>query len=218
MKTFEQLNHYDILRIPAGAEDAEIERAYREALEIYGIDSLITYSLFTDEQRGALLQSIDEAYDTLINPDKRHAYDKDLADSGVLPTRAAARPPECSAPPPPVARQLPVRHRDLHAWVKNKSQEEAIRSLIEDILSHDLVSGRDLMRLREAFGIEIGEIYEKTRIAGSILRMIEEDRFKELPADIFLRNFLKSYAQILQIEPNRIIEGYFKARQTAAGS
>jgi curved DNA-binding protein CbpA len=217
MKTFEELNHYDILRIPAYAEGAEIERAYKEALEIYGIDSLITYSLFTDEQRGALLQSIDEAYDTLINPDKRRAYDGALADSGALPTRAAAPPPEHSAQPP-IARQLPVRHRDLHAWVKNKSQEEAIRSLIEDILSHDLVSGRDLMRLREAFGIEIGEIYEKTRIAGSVLKMIEENRFKELPADIFLRNFLRSYAQILQIEPTRIIEGYFKARQSAADS
>jgi flagellar biosynthesis protein FlhG len=215
VKTFEMMNHYDVLRISRRADAEQIERAYREALEIYGGDSLVTYSLFSDEQRGELLQSLDEAYETLIDPDKRRDYDRTMIASGVFAKGLPEPLPESPPSAKPTPRAVPVRHRDLHAWVKNKSQEEAIRPLIKNILSNERLSGRDLARLREALGIESGEIYEKTRISGSVLKMIEEDRYSELPADIFVRNFLKLYAEILQVDPPRVVEGYFKSKLAA---
>lgn len=217
MKSFKELNHYEVLNVSFHAEAEEIERAYRETLHTYDKDSLITYSLFSDDQRNDLLQRIDEAYQTLIDPAQRQAYDRLLNNAGFLtaaPSAAASQ--ERSAPPQPAHRPPPVRHRDLYSWVKNKSQEEAVRSLSEGILSKHLLSGSDLKRLRQALGIEIEEIYEKTRIAGSVLKMIEDDTYDQLPADIFLRAFLRSYAEILQLEPKCIVEGYFKAKQTAA--
>ena len=40
---------------------------------------------------------------------------------------------------------------------------------------------------------------------------IEEDRYDELPAQIYLKQFLRSIAEIFQIDPEPIIHGYLKS-------
>jgi cytoskeletal protein RodZ len=72
------------------------------------------------------------------------------------------------------------------------------------------VAGRDLKQLREAFGIEISEIYEITKISPTNISLIEQDRFKELPAEIYLKMYLKSYAEILQIDSVHVVDGYLR--------
>ncbi|MGD8503667.1 MAG: DnaJ domain-containing protein [Syntrophobacterales bacterium] len=78
MKNFEELNNYEILEIPADASPFEIRRAYKNALEVYGESSLLTYSLFSEEERVHILDRIKQAYDTLIDKSKRTAYDASL--------------------------------------------------------------------------------------------------------------------------------------------
>jgi len=51
MKNFEELNFYEILEISVDASPFKIKRAYKNALEVYGKDSLLTYTLFSDEER-----------------------------------------------------------------------------------------------------------------------------------------------------------------------
>ena len=71
MKNFQGLNYYEILEIPLSASSFEIRQAYKEALTIYSEDSLFTYSLFTDEERGEILRNIEEAFLTLVDKKKR---------------------------------------------------------------------------------------------------------------------------------------------------
>ncbi len=208
MKTFENQNYYEILKLPFDADAVAVQRAYREALEIYGENSLVTYELFSDEQRGDLLQAIDEAYHTLMDEDKRATYNQMLIHSGLADPSLFARKTEKPAAAP--ARPAPVKHRDLQAWVKQKSKEEPIKQLISETMGKDLVAGDDLKRLREALGIEISEIYEVTRISASTLRNIEANQVNNLPAEVFLKSFLKSLAQILQVDPQRTVDGYLK--------
>lgn len=209
MKTFENQNYYEILKLPFDADASAIQRAYREALDIYGENSLVTYELFSDDQRGDLLQAIDEAYHTLMDESKRATYNQMLVHSGLADasvfTRKTDKPPTVAP-----ARPAPVKHRDLQAWVKQKSKEEEIKQLSAEILGKDIVAGNDLKRLREALGIEISEIYEITRISSSTLKMIEANQVNDLPAEVFLKSFLKSLAQILQIDPQRTVDGYLK--------
>jgi curved DNA-binding protein CbpA len=208
MKTFENQNYYEILKLPFDADTGAIQRAYREALEIYGENSLVTYALFSDEQRGDLLQAIDEAYHTLMDDTKRATYNQMLVHSGLADTSVFTR--KIEKPPAAPPRPAPVKHRDLQAWVKQKSKEEEIKQLSAEILGKDMVAGNDLKRLREALGIEISEIYEITRISSSTLKLIEANQLNDLPAEVFLKSFLKSLAQILQIDPQRTVEGYLK--------
>jgi curved DNA-binding protein CbpA len=224
MNTFDGQHHYEILKIPFNAATAEIERAYREALEIYEENSLITYSLFTDHQRSDLLQAIDEAYHTLMDAQRRAAYNQFLIDSGTAEASAfetgATPGPEAEltpaatpAPPPPVP-----KHRDLRTWVQKRSQEPPIKALVEEISTKELISGDELKNLRLALEIQLEEIFDLTRISTSVLTAIEENRNESLPADVFLKGFLKSYAQILQLDPQRIVSGYLKQKTGAAST
>jgi DnaJ-class molecular chaperone len=75
MKNFEELNFYEILEISADASPFKIKRAYKNALEVYGKESLLTYSLFSEGERIDILKRIEHAYNTLIDKAKRNAYD-----------------------------------------------------------------------------------------------------------------------------------------------
>ncbi|RPI71949.1 MAG: hypothetical protein EHM45_22825, partial [Desulfobacteraceae bacterium] len=74
----------------------------------------------------------------------------------------------------------------------------------------ETISGSDLKTIREATGMRIEELYELTRIGQAKLRAIEEDTFNELPPEVYLRNFLKLYAEIFHLNPEKVIKGYLK--------
>lgn len=209
MKTFEGKNYYEILEIPYNARIADIKQAYEDAIEMYDENSLVTYELFPDEQRKALLQVIDEAFHTLANEDKRAAYNHMLISSGQVDAQQFPEKLK-DLPAPPHEADVNSVHRDLKNWVKQKSKESNISQLTTELLSKSLVSGEDLRQLREALGINIAEIFEQTRIPKIMLERIEQNRYADLPAEIFLKSFLKSYAEILQIDAQRIVEGYLK--------
>jgi DnaJ-class molecular chaperone len=209
MKTFEGKNYYEILKIPYNAGIADLKQAYEDAIEMYDENSLVTYELFPDEQRNALLQIIDEAFHTLANENKRAAYNHMLISLGQVDAQQFPQKLK-DLPEPPHEADVNSVHRDLKNWVEQKSKEFDIRQLTSELLSKDLVSGEDLRQLREALGISIAEIFEQTRISKITLESIEENRYADLPAEIFLKSFLKSYAKILQIDAQRIVEGYLK--------
>ena len=78
MRNFEELNYYEILEISIDASPFKIKRAYKNALEVYGKNSLLTYSLFSEEERVNILRRIEDAYNTLIDKSKRTAYNESL--------------------------------------------------------------------------------------------------------------------------------------------
>lgn len=209
MKTFEGENHYQILNVPESASAIEIRRAYLNTLEVYKEDSLATYSLFSSDEREILLQVIQKAFETLIDENKRAAYNQMLVDTGQVASAYLFRQPAQPPAEDSNARRTSEEKR-LGQWVRKKSETSDIKALIEQILSKELISGQDLKRLREAFGIEIHEIYTITKISSSILKLIEADRFDDLPAEIYLKQFLRTYSEILQIDPQHVVAGYFR--------
>lgn len=219
MKTFENENYYQILQVPANAAADEIKHAYRGTLAIYEAESVATYSLFSDEQRERLLQAIETAFDTLINEDKRTAYNRMLIDTGQVDAAdfsgQSHRKPAAGADT-----RITPDEKSLGQWVRKKADTPAIRQLIETMLSKEMISGQELKQLRQAYGIEISEIYTVTKISGDSLKRIEADQFEDLPAEIYVRQFLKAYAEVLQIDSGHVVEAYlrFMARGGAGGA
>jgi hypothetical protein len=208
MKSFEGLNYYQILKIPANASFIEIKRAYKDALEIYGEGSLATYSLFSDDERVHLLKAIEKSFFTLVDEDKRAGYDRMLVDTGQVDASILANKTQ-NKPIPLFNDKNSLSADDLANRIRKKSAEKEIKALLEEVLGKDLISGDDLKRLRKALGIEIFEIYLITKISVAVLRTIEDNQYESLPADVYLYNFLRSYAEILQIDAPRVIDGYF---------
>ena len=209
MKSFDELNYYEILKIPVNSPSFEIKRAYKDALAIYDEDSLATYNLFSNDERDKMLAVIEEAFLTLIDESKRAAYDRMLADLGQVDASIIARKNQ-KEPTTFLHTNIIVEKESLAKRVRKKSKEEEVKKLINEILAKDLIAGNDLKKLRKAIGVEISEINAVTKISVSILKSIEEKQFEDLPPKFYLLNFLKFYAEILQIDSQIIVDGYLK--------
>lgn len=211
MKAFDGESYYDILKIPVDAGFQQIQRAYREVRDIYQEDSLVTYTLFSDEQRSEILRLIDTAYRTLSDKNRRRAYDLELNGNERIPAASINRQ-VAESDDSVIAEGPDAGSTDLGTWVKNRLKEEKIARMADDVVAKEFISGSDLKELREAMDIKLSDIYQATRISGTTLTMIEENQFDQLPADVFLKSFLKSYAEILQIDSHRVIDGYYRNR------
>ena len=182
-------NYYNLLEVPSSAGNEEIQLAYDLARKTFGEQSFATYSIFATEERKAILKQIEEAYRVLIDERSRREYDQSLPKKSG-PQETAAVPP----PTPPTA-QIPSR----------KELEEMLNANLEEGLS-----GRVLENLRTRMGIPLQEIANKTKISISYLQFIEEDHYKGLPVEVYLRSYLIQYAQAIGFNPKKIADGYLK--------
>ncbi|GAG05557.1 unnamed protein product, partial [marine sediment metagenome] len=197
MKSFDGLNYYEILKIPTNSPSFEIKRAYRDALSIYDEDSPVTYSLFSNEERDSILKTIKEAFLTLIDEHKRAAYDTMLSDSEQVDLSITSM--RNQKKPVPFYTGNMTNIDNFAERVRKKSGEKEVEKLLNEILSKDSISGDDVKKLREAFEVEISEINAITRISVSVIKSMEENLIEDLPPDLYLKNFLKLYAETLQI-------------------
>ncbi len=62
-----------------------------------------------------------------------------------------------------------------------------------------------LKRERELREITLEEVAKGTNISRNGLKAIEEDRFDDLPAEVFVRGFIRSYAEFIGIDPEDAI-------------
>jgi curved DNA-binding protein CbpA len=209
MKNFDGLNYYEILKIPMTSSYFEIKRAYKDTLSLYNEDSIVTYSLFSNEERDKIIEEIQNAFSTLTNDQKRATYDQMLVDSGQVETSIPSREKQYTSTPLS-STHTSVNESHLYSRVKEKLLMEDVKTLSDEILLKERLSGDDLKKLRKAVDVKIQEIQHITKIRTSVLKAIEENRFEELPPDTYLRSFLRSYAKILQINPQKVIDGYSK--------
>ncbi|MGD2030369.1 MAG: helix-turn-helix domain-containing protein [Desulfobacterales bacterium] len=208
MKNFDRLNYYEILKIPPNSSSFEIKRAYQDTLSIYNKDSLVTYSLFSKEERNSILNRVKEAYSTLIDKNKRAAYDTTLLDSGQLEVSMASI--QSQRKTPHVHTSHLTNSETYEERVRKKSRKNEVETLSNEVLSKDLISGDDLKMIRKAAGIELSEMHAVTRISVSVLKSMEENQIESLPPKIYLKNFLRHYAEMLQIDSHKVIDGYLK--------
>jgi cytoskeletal protein RodZ len=75
--------------------------------------------------------------------------------------------------------------------------------------------GQTLRQLREAKGMSIEELSRATRVPVTSVERIEADRFDELPGEVFVRGFLKSYARAVDVPPEEILARYTASRRVA---
>ena len=75
--------------------------------------------------------------------------------------------------------------------------------------------GKYLKHAREERGMSLSEVARMTRIPVSALNRIETDQFDELPGEVFVRGFLKSYARAVGLEMDDVLARYTSSRRIA---
>lgn len=68
--------------------------------------------------------------------------------------------------------------------------------------------GTYLKQARDLKQISLMELAQTTRIPVRILGQIEQDQFDRLPADVFVRGFLRSYARSLDLDEEHVLARY----------
>ena len=78
--------------------------------------------------------------------------------------------------------------------------------------------GRLFQKEREEKKVSLETVSKETRISLPFLRAIEEDAYQLIPAEIYVRGFIRSYAKLLHLNVDEILDLYrHQAEPTPAG-
>jgi cytoskeleton protein RodZ len=66
--------------------------------------------------------------------------------------------------------------------------------------------GAELTRAREERGLSISDVAQQLKFAPRQLEALEQDRFEQLPGGTFARGMVRSYARLLKIEPDPLLD------------
>jgi curved DNA-binding protein CbpA len=205
MTLFKKQNYYERLEIEPSASPFEICQAYRTALQIYGDESMASYSFFSETEREKILVLLDEAFSTLVNEQARGEYDQHLIRTGCLKEECCYE--KVMREPVPIFAQLQSRAVPLPAEVR--PDPYSIPSL-QNILAQEVLAGKDLQQIRIELGLSLEQIAARIKVRTVFLRYIEEDEFDKLPSRFHLKSFLTQYVQCLQIDTASVVERYLK--------
>lgn len=205
MSGFEETDHYDALEVSRDASADEIDRAYRLLTATYADDSLAVYSMFGEEESASLRDRIDAAYRVLSDPALRTSYDAALAAGEPLESAENADEPVVLAPLAEAALAKPLvetRAREIPALDRISEADE------DEADAETEWTGARLRRARLLRGMEIDDVATATKITPAYLRFLEEERFDDLPAVVYVRGFIASYARCLGLDAQGAARSY----------
>jgi hypothetical protein len=244
VKALGQQTLYEVLEVAPDAPPEEIERACERAVALYGPGSLATYTLMSAEEAALLTRRIDEARETLLDGGARARYDASLGLARPEPSAAAAAPAE--APPPLAADAIPpapvhAEERPAAPVILLATAVEAagpaqppaippgatpipLRNEVapapadRDVVVPDGAawSGEVLRKVREARGLSVQQVSERTRVTRHHIENIEADRFGLLPAPVYLRGILAALARELRLDGQKVARSYLERVQGAS--
>jgi len=65
--------------------------------------------------------------------------------------------------------------------------------------------GNQLREAREAAGLSLPDVEEATRIRRALLQALEEERFSDLPGDVYTKGFIRNYARFLGLDGDAMV-------------
>jgi curved DNA-binding protein CbpA len=187
MKGIDEQTYYEILEVSPAATPKEIQKAYEQAKETFHMDSLAVYSLFTEQEIQEIQVAIEEAHRVLMDEELRKSYDQ--SHYQILGQQKLEKPPEIPVPlrekkPPAPSADIPVHVGD------------------------EIYRGKTLKQIRERMSIDLETVAQETRINLKTLELIEGEDLEKLPPLVYLKGFLKGYAQSLGLNAHKVVEEY----------
>jgi len=205
VKKIEDLDFYELLNLGLDATPGEIEGAYLLAVATYHQEAMASRGVLSLEERGVILRRIEEAFETLADPDKRKTYDE-----LILPQRPESQQrayfrkstekleiEDATEVQKFWARvsssMLPVglrRGRGRHRQHKNG---KGWLNLQKDRHYY----GEYLKSVREQRGLTLEEISQRAKISLALLAALEEEDEESLPQGKDRVRMLQAYARAL---------------------
>jgi curved DNA-binding protein CbpA len=208
-KKIQEMDYYELLNLRLGASPREIENAYLLAIATYHRDSLASYGVLGEAERGDILDRIEEAFQTLNSPLRKKDYD-----SLVLPGRREFRG------------RAYFRRTTSRLLIEDAAEEEKLWDRVKAAVIPTRLrkgaakdggngDGRDgpeipesffyygdyLRKVREKRGLTRDDLAARCGISRALIESLEEENFlNPLPDKEILEN-LERYARCLGLDP-----------------
>ncbi|NDG84300.1 MAG: hypothetical protein EBX52_04585 [Proteobacteria bacterium] len=220
---------YDTLELTPDATPQEIRSAYLRLKSAYGRDNIAHYGVFSREETEQTLQSVENAYLVLSNPEKRRGYDEA---QGFRPPSASSHASiqQGMAPADPFLQSAPAslsssQLAGLTATMSSSMNSSMTSAVVETPLQSvsptiqalqstldSVMSDIDLVIKNEQnwSGPAIRRIREAKRIT------LEEENYQKLPATVYVRGFLQQVGRRLKLPVELLSKQYLDRMRSSA--
>jgi flagellar biosynthesis protein FlhG len=181
-------NLYELLEIYPGASEEEVRRGYKQVKEYFGTNGLAISGLCSEKEQAEYQKRAKQAHEVLIDRSKRREYDKTMFPEGF----------------PKAPEKFEDGRKALAGSVASPHDSLPTVDLRED----QMVTGAFLGEIRKERGIELVDISNRAKISISYLKAIEEEKYEELPARVYIRGFVTEFARYLKIDPKRAVSDF----------
>ncbi len=105
--------------------------------------------------------------------------------------------------------ELEFAYKELKKYfhIINIEKEEKIKDILIQVGSFD---GHVLKHIRETLNVDLLDISMSSNIQVKHLENIEKQKFEELPKEVYLRSYIKSYANFLALDPDKVLGDYMR--------
>jgi len=231
-KKSNKLNFYEVLDLKENATRKEIVEAYQKAKNIYGKDSMAVYSLYSNEDSTDMLNLIEEAYQVLVNPQRRELYNKEhninshrsvvniFFDKPGEIKRAFVETPnfkrmsenDISEESPEINKEafkayVSISKQDMTPTLPDYKTSEEMESRIT---SETNFNGEFFAEIRAYKNMSLGYVSNKTKVPIYHIEAVEREDYSALPARVYTLGFIKTYARLLGLDREKASKAYIE--------
>jgi curved DNA-binding protein CbpA len=231
-KRSNKLGHYEILDLTENATRKEIVEAYQKAKSIYGKDSMAVYSLYSNEDSTDMLNLIEEAYQVLINPQRRELYNKEhninshrsvvnifFDKPGEIKRAFVETPNFKRMPESDISDESPEINKEAFKAYVSISKQDMTTTLPDyktneemetRIKTENNFNGKFFAEVRAYKNMSLGYVSNKTKVPIYHIEAVEREDYSALPARVYTLGFIKTYARLLGFDQDKALKAYIE--------
>lgn len=217
-------NYYEWFGLDRGCSTFDINNQYEKLKKLYVGENPMMRDVYSDSDLFILNSLIDTIFKELNDSEIRREYDMDI-NSHLLSLETSF--PDIFMIGEVIKKYNRVKKREV--LVKKdvfgrSAEKKVVASSSSDFVDaneifnkyRDLpVTGDLLRKIREEVGISYELIISRTKISKMVLDAIENDKYAQLPADLYVKNFVQQYCKTLKMNAANtelIAYGYIKSK------
>jgi flagellar biosynthesis protein FlhG len=114
-----------------------------------------------------------------------------------------------------ILEEIETAYNKITSCLQADASEAGVdKNAVEDIKTEEsksdppCFSGNILKKIRNSMGVELCEIASHTKIGRQHLNNIENEKFEQLPAEVFLKGYLRTFAEHLSLDSEKVVNDY----------
>ena len=221
-------NYYEWFGLDRGCSTFDINNQYEKLKKLYVGDNPMLRDIYGDSDLFIMNALVDTIFKELNDPEIRREYDMDI-NSHLVSLETSF--PDIFIIGEVIKKYNRGKKREVLVKkdVFGRSAEKGVSASSDGdfVDANEIfnkyrglpVTGDMLRKIREEVGISYELIISRTKISNGVLYAIENDMYQQLPADLYVKNFVQQYCKTLKlsaVNTEAIASGYLRSKNVPA--